>query len=44
MKSHLEWYLDQTRKFPILHVDEERRLARDWRKDLKAAGRLLGVW
>ena len=44
MKPHLEWYLDQTRKFPILDVDEERRLARDWRdtKDSEAAGQLLG--
>ena len=44
MKPHLEWYLEQTRKFPILDVDEEQRLARDWRdrKDSEAAGRLLG--
>jgi RNA polymerase sigma-32 factor len=44
MKPHLEWYLEQTRKFPILDVDEERRLARDWRdsRDSAAAGRLLG--
>ena len=44
MKPHLEWYLDQTRKFPILDVDEERRLARDWRdaKDPEAAQQLLG--
>jgi RNA polymerase sigma-32 factor len=44
MKPHLEWYLDQTRKFPILDVDEEQRLARDWRdtEDSEAAGQLLG--
>jgi RNA polymerase sigma-32 factor len=44
MKRHLDWYLEQTRTFPILDVDEERRLARDWRdaKDPKAAGKLLG--
>ena len=44
MKPHLEWYLEQTRKFPILDVDEERRLARDWRdaKDPEAAQQLLG--
>jgi RNA polymerase sigma-32 factor len=44
MKPHLEWYLEQTRKFPILDVDEERRLARDWRdaKDPEAARQLLG--
>ena len=44
MQPHLEWYLEQTRKFPILDVDEERRLARDWRdsRDSAAAGRLLG--
>ena len=44
MKPHPEWYLEQTRKFPILDVDEEQRLARDWRdtKDSKAAGQLLG--
>jgi len=44
MKPHLEWYLEQTRKFPILDVEEERRLARGWRhaKDPEAAGQLLG--
>jgi len=44
MKPHLEWYLEQTRKFPILDVDEERRLAREWRraKDPEAARQLLG--
>ncbi len=44
MKPHLEWYLEQTRKFAILDVDEERRLARGWRhaKDPEAAGQLLG--
>ena len=44
MKSHLEWYLGQTRMFPILDVDEERRLAREWRdtKDPEAARQLLG--
>jgi RNA polymerase sigma-32 factor len=44
MQPHLEWYLEQTRKFPILDVDEERRLARDWRdaKDPQAAQQLLG--
>ena len=44
MKPHLEWYLEQTRKFPILDVDEERRLARDWRdaKDPEADQQLLG--
>jgi RNA polymerase sigma-32 factor len=44
MKPHLEWYLEQTRKFPILDVDEEGRLARDWRdaKDPEAAQQLLG--
>jgi RNA polymerase sigma-32 factor len=44
MKPHLEWYLEQTRKLPILDADEERRLARDWRdaKDPKAAQQLLG--
>jgi RNA polymerase sigma-32 factor len=44
MKPHLEWYLEQTRKFPILDVNEERRLARDWRdaKDPEAAQQLLG--
>ena len=43
MKPHLEWYLEQTRKFPILDVNEERRLARDWRdaKDPEAAQQLL---
>ena len=37
-------YLEQTRKFPILDVDEEKRLARDWRdaKDPEAAQQLLG--
>jgi RNA polymerase sigma-32 factor len=44
MKPHLDWYLEQTRKFPILDVNEERRLARDWRdaKDPEAARQLLG--
>jgi RNA polymerase sigma-32 factor len=44
MKPHLEWYLEQARKFPILDVNEERRLARDWRdaKDPEAARQLLG--
>jgi RNA polymerase sigma-32 factor len=44
MKPHLEWYLEQTRTFPILGVDEEQRLARNWRdaKDSIAAERLLG--
>jgi RNA polymerase sigma-32 factor len=44
MKPHLEWYLEQTRKFPLLDVDEEQRLARDWRqaKDPAAAEQLLG--
>jgi len=44
MKPHLEWYLEQTRKFPILDVDEERRLAREWRRtqDPEAARQLLG--
>ena len=43
MKPHLEWYLEQTRKFPILDLNEERRLARDWRdaKDPEAARQLL---
>jgi RNA polymerase sigma-32 factor len=43
MKPHLEWYLEQTRKFPILDVNEERRLARDWRdaKNPEAAQQLL---
>jgi RNA polymerase sigma-32 factor len=44
MKPHLEWYLEQTRKFPLLDVAEEQRLARDWReaKDPAAAEQLLG--
>lgn len=44
MKPHLEWYLEQTRKFPILDLDEERRLARGWREaqDSEAARQLLG--
>jgi RNA polymerase sigma-32 factor len=44
MKPHLEWYFEQTRNFPILDVDEERRLARGWRdsKDSAAARQLLG--
>ena len=44
MKPHLEWYLEQTRKFPLLDVDEEQRLAREWReaKDPAAAEQLLG--
>jgi RNA polymerase sigma-32 factor len=44
MKPHLEWYLAQTRQFPILDLDEERRLARGWRdgRDAEAARRLLG--
>jgi RNA polymerase sigma-32 factor len=44
MKPHLEWHLEQTRKFPILNLEEEQRLARDWRdaKDPEAAGQLLG--
>src|SRR5918996_3526322 len=44
MKPHLEWYFEQTRNFPILDVDEERRLACDWRdtKNDSAAGQLLG--
>jgi RNA polymerase sigma-32 factor len=44
MKPHLEWYLEQTRKFPLLDLDEERRLARDWRdaKDPAAAEQLVG--
>jgi DNA-directed RNA polymerase sigma subunit (sigma70/sigma32) len=42
MTPHLEWYLEQTRKFPLLDVDEEQRLARDWRqaKDPAAAEQL----
>jgi RNA polymerase sigma-32 factor len=44
MKPHLEWYFEQTRKFPMLDVDEEQRLARHWRdtKDAAAARELLG--
>lgn len=44
MKPHLEWYLEQTRKFPILDLDEEQRLARGWREteDSEAARQLLG--
>ncbi|MGH6884688.1 MAG: RNA polymerase factor sigma-32 [Geminicoccales bacterium] len=44
MKPHLEWYFEQTRKFAILDVDEERRLARGWRdtEDSAAARQLLG--
>jgi RNA polymerase sigma-32 factor len=44
MKPHLEWYFEQTRKFPILDVDEEQRLAHSWRdtRDAAAARQLLG--
>jgi RNA polymerase sigma-32 factor len=44
MKPHLEWYFEQTRKFPILDLDEEQRLARAWRdtQDAEAARQLLG--
>jgi RNA polymerase sigma-32 factor len=44
MKPHLEWYLEQTRQFPILGLDEEQHLARGWRdaKDAEAAKQLLG--
>jgi RNA polymerase sigma-32 factor len=44
MKPHLEWYLEQTRKFPLLDVDEEQRLARDWQetKNPAIAEQLLG--
>lgn len=44
MKPHLEWYLEQTRQFPILDLGEEQDLARGWRdaKDPEAAKQLLG--
>ena len=44
MKPHFEWWFEQTRKYPVLDVNEERRLARDWRdaKDPEAAQQLLG--
>jgi RNA polymerase sigma-32 factor len=44
MKPHLEWYFAQTRNFPILDADEERRLACEWRdtKDSTAGRQLLG--
>jgi RNA polymerase sigma-32 factor len=44
MKRHLEWYLEQTRQFPMLDLEEEQRLARRWRdsKDAAAARQLLG--
>jgi hypothetical protein len=44
MKRHLEWYLEQTRQFPMLDVEKEQRLARRWRdtKDAAAAQQLLG--
>jgi RNA polymerase sigma-32 factor len=44
MKQHLEWYFEQIRRFPLLDVDEEQRLARNWRdtKDPEAARQLLG--
>jgi RNA polymerase sigma-32 factor len=42
--NHLEWYIEQTRKFPMLDVDEERRLAHHWRdtRDAAAAREVLG--
>jgi RNA polymerase sigma-32 factor len=44
MNAHLEWYFEQTRKFPMLDVDEEQRLAHHWRdtRDAAAARELLG--
>ena len=41
--SNLSRYLDQIKKFPMLEVDEEYKLAKDWlsKSDTKAAHKLV---
>ena len=44
MKRYHDWYSEQVCGFPLLDMDEEQRLARNWRdiKDPEAARQLLG--